>query len=146
MTLAPERPILVVEDNDDDIALTFRALRQHNIPHTIAIARDGVEALELLLAGEDEQPLPVIVLLDLNLPRISGLEVLRQIRSHERTRLLPVVVLSSSREENDIVDSYALGANSYVRKPVDFASFSAAVRELGQYWLRLNENPPEEHV
>jgi two-component system, response regulator len=145
VTLAPERPILVVEDNEDDIALTFRALRHNNILHGIELARDGAEALELLLDEDDDHPLPLVVLLDLNLPRMSGLDVLREIRAHERTRLLPVVVLSSSRDQTDIVESYALGANSYVRKPVDFAAFTAAVRELGAYWLRLNENPPEEH-
>jgi two-component system response regulator len=146
VTLPPDRPILVVEDNDDDIALTFRALRHNNIRHGIELARDGAEALHLLLETNDDHPLPVLVLLDLNLPLVGGLDVLREIRAHARTRLLPVVVLSSSLEEDDIVASYALGANSYVRKPVDFAAFNVAVRELGAYWLRLNENPPEEHA
>jgi two-component system response regulator len=151
--------ILLVEDNPDDVELTMRALRQHSIRNEIIVARDGVEALDHLLAGRDQpgddrtlQPrtpgpggrseLPVLVLLDLNLPRINGLEVLETIRASPRTALLPVVVLTSSREDQDVIASYRFGANSYVRKPVEFAAFSAAVRELGVYWLLINQAPP----
>jgi two-component system response regulator len=146
MTTASERSILVVEDNDDDLVLALRALREQDVTHEVAFARDGVEASDFLFgtADADAQPLPIVVFLDLNLPRVSGLEVLRRIRAHERTRLLPVVVLTSSRAEEDIVSSYSLGANSYVRKPVDYAAFRTAIRALGDYWLALNEVPPPE--
>jgi two-component system, response regulator len=144
---APDRPILVVEDNDDDLELALRALREHDTRDEVALARDGVEASEFLFGTEDApatRPLPSVVFLDLKLPRVSGFEVLRRIRANARTKLLPVVVLTSSREEEDIVSSYALGANSYVRKPVDYATFRSAVRSLRDYWLALNEVPPAE--
>jgi two-component system, response regulator len=151
VTAVSRRPILVVEDNDDDLTLALRALREHDVRHEVALARDGVEASEFLFGdrdGDDEgadarHPLPVVVILDLNLPRVNGLEVLRRIRAHERTRLLPVVVLTSSRADEDIVSSYSMGANSYVRKPVDYATFRDAMRALGDYWLSLNEMPPD---
>lgn len=141
--------ILLVEDNPDDEALTIRALHKNNIVNEVVVARDGVEALDFLFgagAEAEEKPrgLPQLVLLDLKLPRVDGLEVLRRIRSDPRTRLLPVVVLTSSREERDLVESYSLGANSYVRKPVDFVEFTEAVRQLGLYWLLLNEPPPKQ--
>jgi two-component system, response regulator len=138
--------ILLVEDNADDELLALRALRQAHIANEIAVAADGVEALDYLLgtgkhAGQPPH-LPAVVLLDLKLPRVDGLEVLQRLRANERTRLLPVVVLTSSSEERDIVESYRLGANSYVRKPVDFDQFVEAVRQLGLYWLVINEPPP----
>ncbi len=133
-----KKTIVLVEDNRDDEELTLRALHRNNIANDVRVARDGAEALELLLAEGD---LPQVVLLDLKLPKIDGLEVLRRLRANERTRLLPVVVLTSSREERDVIESYSLGANSYVRKPVDFAQFVEAVRNLGLYWLVLNESP-----
>ena len=135
------RPILLVEDNPDDEMLTMRALRRSKITNPIQVARDGEQALEALLTAE---PLPSVVLLDLKLPKIDGLEVLQRIRAHERTKLLPVVVLTSSSEERDIIESYSLGANSYVRKPVDFDQFSQAVAQLGLYWVLINEPLPEE--
>ena len=139
--------ILLVEDNPDDEALTLRALAKNNIANEIFVARDGVEALDYLFAtgphvGRDRSQLPQVVLLDLKLPRLDGLEVLRRIRAEPATRLLPVVVLTSSREDSDLVESYRLGANSYVRKPVDFVAFVEAARQLGLYWLMLNELPP----
>ena len=139
-----EGTILLVEDNPDDEDLTIRALRQNRIANAVVVARDGEEALRLLLGtGPDAAPpLPEVVLLDLKLPKVDGLEVLRRLRAEPRTRLLPVVVLTSSREDRDLVEAYALGANSYVRKPVDFAQFVEAVRQLGLYWLVLNEPPP----
>jgi two-component system response regulator len=136
------RSILLVEDSDDDVELTLRAFRKNQIRNEIHIARDGVEALDLLANGE----LPAVVLLDLKLPRIDGLEVLRRIRATERTRTLPVVILTSSREESDVVSGYQLGCNSYVRKPVDFGDFLEATRQLGLYWLLLNELPGERHA
>ncbi len=135
------RPILLVEDNPDDEMLTMRALRRSKITNPIQVARDGEQALEAILTAE---PLPSVVLLDLKLPKIDGLEVLQRIRAHERTKLLPVVVLTSSSEERDIIESYSLGANSYVRKPVDFDQFSQAVAQLGLYWVLINEPLPEE--
>lgn len=145
----PGKVILLVEDDPDDELLTLRALKKNRILNEVVVARDGVEALDYLLGGGDDadlspDPLPQVVLLDLRLPKLDGLEVLRQLRADDRTRLLPVVVLTSSDEERDIVDSYRLGANSYVRKPVDFAQFSEAVRQLGLYWLILNEGLPSE--
>lgn len=139
--------ILLVEDNPDDIALTKRALEKNNIKNEIIIASDGVEAIEYLTAtgkyeGRDIYNLPTVVLLDLKLPRMDGLETLKRIRSNEITKLLPVVVLTSSKEEQDILSSYGLGANSYIRKPVDFNKFVDAVQNLGLYWLLLNESPP----
>jgi two-component system response regulator len=132
--------IALVEDNADDEALTLRALKKHGIANDIVVLRDGVEALEFLLAAD--KALPNLVLLDLNLPRVNGLEVLQRLRSELRTQLLPVVILTSSNEERDLVEGYRLGANSYVRKPVDFVQFSEAVHQLGLYWLVLNQTPP----
>jgi two-component system response regulator len=138
-----EKIILLVEDNPDDVELTLRALQKNNITNKVVIASDGVEALEYLMAtgkfaGNTLADLPNLVLLDLKLPKVGGLEVLRSMRTNPRTRLLPVVVLTSSSEESDIIASYELGANSYIRKPVDFVQFLEAVRQLGMYWLMLN--------
>ncbi len=138
--------ILLVEDNPDDEALALRALKKSNLANEIAVARDGVEALDFLFcegkfADRDPCDLPVVVLLDLKLPKIDGLEVLKRLKSDERTRRLPVVILTSSSEERDIIDSYDFGANSYIRKPVDFNQFTEAVAQLGLYWLVLNEVP-----
>lgn len=138
--------ILLVEDNPDDVALTLRALRKNNILNEVIVARDGAEALDSLFgsgpyAGVGSR-LPDVVLLDLKLPKVSGFEVLSRIRSEERTKLLPVVIMTSSKEEQDLATGYALGANSYIRKPVDFTQFAEAVRLLGLYWLVLNEPPP----
>lgn len=138
-----EKAILLVEDNPDDEALTLRAFKKNNIRNPVVVARDGAEALDRLF-GADGRPaerLPQVVLLDLKLPKVDGLEVLRRIRADDRTKLLPVVILTSSREEQDIVEGYRLGANSYVRKPVDFDEFVEAARQLGLYWLLLNEVP-----
>ena len=132
--------IVLVEDNPDDQALTLRALKKQNIANEIVVLNDGVEALEFLL--DASKPTPHLVLLDLKLPRVDGLEVLRRLRAEGRTALLPVVVLTSSDEERDVIEGYRLGANSYIRKPVDFNQFSEAVRQLGLYWLVLNESPP----
>src|SRR3989440_6226098 len=139
--------ILLVEDNPRDEALTLRALKKSNIVNDVNVVRDGVEALDYLFGTEthaerEMAALPQLVLLDLKLPKVDGLEVLRRIRADERTRLLPVVILTSSREERDLVSGYGLGANSYIRKPVDFGQFVEAVRQLGLYWLGLNEPPP----
>jgi len=142
------RIILLVEDNPKDELLTLRALKKCNLANEIVVVRDGAEALDYLFAkGEfacrDVGNLPTVVLLDLKLPKVDGLEVLRQIRADERTRRLPVVILTSSDEEKDIIAGYELGANSYVRKPVAFGDFSKAVAELGRYWLITNEPPPK---
>ncbi len=139
--------ILLVEDNLSDIKLTKRALEQNQIVNKMIVAEDGREALDYLFglgryAGRDVGDLPAVVLLDLKLPRIEGLDVLKEIRSNEFTRLIPVVILTSSGQEEDLIDSYKLGANSYVRKPVDFHQFAEAARSLGMYWLLLNEPPP----
>ncbi len=136
-----DKVILLVEDNPDDEALTKRALTANNIRNEVVVAHDGAEALEYLFAS-DRRDLPTVILLDLKLPKIDGLEVLRRIRADERTKLLPVVILTSSREEQDVVSGYSLGANSYVRKPVDFDEFVKAASQLGLYWLLLNERPP----
>ncbi|MBT0892842.1 response regulator [Geobacter hydrogenophilus] len=139
--------ILLVEDNSDDEALTIRALKMNNLLNEIVVARDGAEALDFLFgtgayAGRDTTNMPELVLLDLNLPKLSGLDVLKRIRSDARTQLLPVVVLTTSDEDRDRVDSYRLGANSYIGKPVNFEEFSKSVRQLGVYWLALNIGPP----
>jgi two-component system response regulator len=137
--------VLLVEDSPDDTDLVIRALRQGNLTNEVHLARDGVEAIDYLLAiaGDGRDPgLPLVMLLDLKLPRISGLEVLKRVRADERTRFLPVVILTSSREEQDVLAGYELGANSYVTKPVGFAPFADAIRQLGLYWLVINEPPP----
>jgi len=142
-----EKTILLVEDNADDEELTVRALKKNNVSNSLVIARDGVEALDYLFGtgpytGRAIAARPGLVLLDLKLPKIDGLEVLRRIRADERTRRMPVTVLTSSKEEQDVIKSYNLGANSYIRKPVDFVQFTEAVRQLGLYWLMLNEVSP----
>ena len=143
MSVAEAKDILLVEDNPNDIELTRRAMARHQIANELVVAHDGVEALEYLFgkAGDPLRRLPAVVLLDLKLPRVDGLEVLREIRASDRTRFLPVVILTSSNEERDIVDGYSLGANSYICKPVDFGQFSEAIRQLGMYWLVLNQPP-----
>jgi two-component system response regulator len=135
--------ILLVEDNPDDVMFTLRAFAKNNISNEVVVARDGEQALDHLLPETGEAMRPALVLLDVNLPKIDGLEVLRRIRADARTQSLPVVVLTTSNEERDIVESYRLGANSYVRKPVVFAEFLAATKVLGVYWLLLNEPAPE---
>jgi CheY-like chemotaxis protein len=142
-----EKMILLVEDNPDDEALTMRALKQSKLANEIVITRDGNEALEFLFAtgkyaGRDVSHTPAVILLDLKLPKLSGLEVLQQLRGDPRTRLVPVVVLTSSSEDEDMMRSYQLGANSYVRKPVVFGRFADAVSQLGLYWMLLNQPPP----
>jgi two-component system, response regulator len=143
-----ERTILLVEDNSSDEELTLRALRKSNILNEVVVARDGSEALDYLFgrgayAGRDVNDIPQVVLLDLNLPKMGGVETLRAIRADERTRLLPVVILTSSKEKKDLAEGYASGANSYIVKPVDFVQFADAVRRLGMYWLVLNQPPPK---
>jgi two-component system response regulator len=143
------KAILLVEDNTDDEALTLRALARNNIGNQVVVARDGEEALEWLFGegrhiGRDTHDQPALVLLDLKLPRMGGLEVLRRLRENPATKLIPVVILTSSREETDRLKGYRNGANSYVRKPIDFAHFVEAVRQVGLYWLVLNEPPPEQ--
>jgi two-component system response regulator len=138
--------ILLVEDNPNDVELTLHALKKNNIANSIHVVRDGAEALEYIFgsgayAGRDVNHTPKVILLDLKLPKVDGMEVLRRIKSDERTRPIPVVVLTSSREERDIVESYRLGVNSYITKPVDFEQFTEAVRQLGLYWLLLNQPP-----
>jgi two-component system, response regulator len=139
--------ILLIEDNPDDVELTLRAFRKSKIANEIGVARDGVEALDYLFAtgthaGRDNSSLPQLVLLDLKIPRLGGLQVLERIRANPRTKLMPVVILTSSTEQPDLVTGYSLGANSYIRKPVDFQEFVAAVQRLGFYWLLLNHPPP----
>lgn len=133
--------ILLVEDNPDDEALTLRAFEKSDIRNEVIVLRDGAEALAYLFPG-DGAPRPALILLDLNLPKVGGLEVLRRMRTEERTRLIPVVVLTSSKLDEDILDSYRSGANAYVRKPVRFSDFADAIRALGVFWLRLNEPAP----
>jgi len=139
-------PILLVEDNPDDVLLTKRALKDNNIVNEIILARDGIEALEYLRGegaheGRDISILPAVILLDIRMPRMDGLELLKIIRSEESTKLLPVVILTSSKEERDVMKSYSLGANSYIQKPVDFEQFTTAVKQLGLYWLVMNVGP-----
>lgn len=140
--------ILLVEDSPDDVELTLRAFKRSHVMNTIEVARDGVEALDFLLARDGfahraSEPLPTLVILDLKLPRLDGLSVLKAIRADVRTHLLPVVILTSSKEEQDLISGYSLGANSYVRKPVDFVEFLEAVKVLGIYWLLMNQVPSE---
>lgn len=142
-----DKVILLIEDNPDDIALTLRALHKNNIKNEVVVAKDGAEALIYLFENPTNPSFPPIrpqlILLDLKLPKVDGLEVLRRLRADESTRLLPVVILTSSKEEQDVVTGYSLGANSYIRKPVDFVQFTEAVRQLGIYWLLLNEPIPQ---
>jgi two-component system, response regulator len=142
-----EKVILLIEDNEDDVELTLRAFKMNHILNEVVVARNGTEALDYLFgagsySGRDTGVLPAVVLLDLKLPKRDGFEVLRRIRADERTRLLPVVILTSSKEEQDRINSYTNGANSYIRKPVDFNQFAEAVKHIGTYWLLLNEPPP----
>jgi two-component system response regulator len=142
-----DKIILLVEDNPNDEALTLRALKKNNIKNVVVVVRDGAEALDWFLGrgaheGRDTSVLPQVVLLDLKLPKVSGLEVLRAVRGDPRTKRLPIVLLTSSKEDQDLIAGYDLGANSYVRKPVDFAEFAEAIRQLGLYWLVLNETAP----
>ena len=138
-----ERIILLVEDNPDDVALTLRALEKNQILNKVIVARDGSEALDFLFGTENSPPIdmPEVILLDINMPRMSGLEVLERIRADERTRYLPVVVLTTSDEDRDRIDSYRLGANSYISKPVEFEEFNKVVKQLGIYWLAVNIGP-----
>lgn len=143
------KTILLVEDNPDDVALTLRAFKRSHLMNPLAVARDGVEALDFLFArgahaGRAGAPLPTLVILDLKLPKLDGLGVLKALRADTRTALLPTVILTSSKEEQDVVSGYSLGANSYVRKPVDFTEFVEAVKVLGLYWLALNQIPPSQ--
>ena len=139
-----DRTILLVEDNPDDEALTLRAFKKSDIRNEVVVLRDGAEALAYLFPGNgDTVPRPALILLDLNLPKVGGLEVLRRMRADERTQMIPVVVLTSSKLDEDILDSYRNGANAYVRKPVNFSDFAEAVRTLGVFWLLLNEPVPE---
>jgi CheY-like chemotaxis protein len=143
-----DKVILLVEDNPNDLALALRALKKSNIRNEIVIANDGVEALDYLFArgrhaGRSSAALPAVVLLDLNLPKLNGIEVLQQIRANERTKLLPVVILTSSKEDEDRLAGYTFGCNSYVQKPINFIQFAEAVRQVGLYWLILNEPPPQ---
>lgn len=140
------KSILLVDDNSDDVFLTMRALKKNNIANDVVVANDGVEAIEYLFgtgkyAGRDLKQMPVITLLDLKMPRMDGLEVLKLVRVNEITKLLPVVVLTASREDSDILKSYKMGCNAYVRKPVEFEQFAEAIRRLGLFWLLLNEPP-----
>lgn len=147
MRMNDQHVILLVEDNASDEELTLRALKKSNIGNKVVVTRDGSAALDYLFArgayvGRDTKEVPQVVLLDLNLPKMGGLEVLRAIRADERTKLLPVVILTSSKEDNDLAGGYSFGANSYIVKPVDFTQFADAVRQLGMYWLVLNQRPP----
>ncbi len=142
-----QKPILLVEDNPDDVTLALRALEKNNILNEVVVVNNGVEALNYLFGtgtyhDRDMSVMPAVILLDLKLPKIDGLEVLRRLRADDRTKLLPVVILTSSKEEEDIISGYRCGANSYIRKPVDFIQFTRVVGQLGMYWLLLNEPPP----
>lgn len=152
MTRMDPRPILLVEDNADDVELTLRALKLNNIPNEVVVAKDGVEALDYLFCRgqyttrKGDGKSPSLVLLDLKLPNVDGLEVLEEVRANERTKLIPVVILTSSREEHDLVRGYGLGANSYIVKPVKFEQFVRTVQQLGGYWLGLNEPVPRREM
>jgi two-component system, response regulator len=142
------KTILLVEDNENDVILTIRALKKNHILNDVVVANDGVEALEYLMAtgkhtGRDLGEMPVVTLLDLKMPRMDGFEVLKLMRTNELTKVLPVVVLTASKEDTDIITSYKLGCNAYIRKPVDFKEFAEAIRQLGLFWLLLNEPPPQ---
>jgi len=142
-----DRIILIVEDNPDDEALTIRALKKNNIGNRVVVVRDGVEALDFLFctgayASRDPNDMPQVTLLDLRLPKVDGLEVLKRMRADQRTRLLPVIILTSSKEEQDLIESHEYGVNAYMRKPVDFDQFADSVHQLGLYWLVLNDVPP----
>jgi len=146
--MVAQKGILLVEDNPDDVLLAKRALKKNKITNEVAVVGDGAEALDYLFAtgeyeGRDQDDRPTLLLLDINLPKVGGLDVLRRIREDEHLRTIPVVVLTSSKEEQDLAESYSLGANSYIRKPVDFDKFVDAVQQLGMYWLVLNEPPPD---
>jgi two-component system response regulator len=146
--MSDTKVILLVEDSPDDVELTLRAFKRSHLMNPIVVARDGIEALDFLFArgpyaDRAGAPLPALVILDLKLPKLDGLGVLKSIRADERTALLPVVILTSSKQEQDMISGYSLGANSYVRKPVDFSEFLDAVKALGIYWLMLNESPPQ---
>ncbi len=146
-----DKIILLVEDNPDDELLTLRAFEENKITNQVVVAEDGAEALDYLFgtgkyAGRDPSIVPQLILLDLKLPKIDGLQVLRRIRADERTKLIPIVILTSSKEEQDLLNGYSNGANSYIRKPVDFVQFAEAVRQLELYWLVLNEPPPNKRI
>ncbi len=136
------QPILLIEDNADDRDLTIRALKKYNVLNPVAVARNGAEALTMLLGEHGDEDSPALILLDLKLPKVDGLEVLRRIRADQRTRVVPVVVLTSSKEEDDLRRAYDLGANGYVRKPVEFSEFAEAMHAVGMFWLLLNQPPP----
>jgi len=147
MTAVDNKTILLIEDNPDDVKLTLRAFKRSNILNPIVVLNDGIEALDFLFArgacgDRGDQPLPTLIVLDLKLPKLDGLGVLKAIRADQRTRLLPVVILTSSKEDEDVIASYTFGANSYVRKPVDFAEFLEAAKLIGMYWLMTNQPPP----
>lgn len=147
--MSAEKVLLLVEDNPDDVTLTLRALKKNNIKNKVVVAQDGVEALDYLFGtgsyeGRDLRDKPQLILLDLKLPKVDGLEVLQRLRQDPRTKLLPVVILTSSKEQRDLIEGYSLGANSYIRKPVDFNQFIEAVRQLGLYWMVLNESLDDE--
>jgi CheY-like chemotaxis protein len=142
------KTILLVEDNPDDVELTLRAFKKSNIMNEVIVKRDGAEALDFFfgkdgVADKGDNGLPCVILLDLKLPKIGGLEVLKKLRADERTKLIPTVILTSSKEQGDVVNGYKFGCNSYIRKPVDFNHFAEAVKQLGLYWLILNETPPK---
>ncbi|MBF0328650.1 MAG: response regulator [Nitrospirae bacterium] len=146
-----KKKVLLIEDNPDDVELTLRAFKKNNIVNQVIVAHDGIEALDYLFGtgkyeGRDITDTPAVILLDLKLPKLDGLGVLKRLRSNENTRLLPVVILTSSKEDQDLINGYNLGCNSYIRKPVDFVQFSDAVKELGIYWILLNELPPAQSM